>query len=135
MRATILRRLATAVPTIVLSTVLIFGLRYLLPGGPIEAILGALGARLDVRVLWNGPELERLLDAGHAPFLPTAFDDESIGGADEDEEVVRRHHLLRAGAGVDEPQGFQPGFTLGFRHLGVEPHGMGEDGRFMPLAD
>src|SRR5687768_1349137 len=32
----------------------------------IEAILGALGARLDVRVLWNGPELERLLDAGHA---------------------------------------------------------------------
>ena len=32
----------------------------------VEAILGALGARLDLRVLWNGPELDRLLDAGHA---------------------------------------------------------------------
>ena len=32
----------------------------------VEAILAALGARLDVRVLWNGPELDRLLDAGHA---------------------------------------------------------------------
>lgn len=34
--------------------------------GTAEAILSALGARLDVRVLWNGPELDRLLDAGHA---------------------------------------------------------------------
>ena len=32
----------------------------------IEAILGALGARIDLHVLWNGPELDRLLDAGHA---------------------------------------------------------------------
>lgn len=34
--------------------------------GTVEAILAALGARVDVRVLWNGPELDRLLDAGHA---------------------------------------------------------------------
>lgn len=34
--------------------------------GVVEAILGALGARFDPRVLWNGPELDRLLDAGHA---------------------------------------------------------------------
>lgn len=40
MLATILRRLATAIPTIFLSTVLIFALRYLLPGGPVQAILG-----------------------------------------------------------------------------------------------
>ena len=32
----------------------------------VESILVALGARLDVRLLWNGPELDRLLDAGHA---------------------------------------------------------------------
>src|SRR5688500_17522056 len=32
----------------------------------VESILAALGARMDVRVLWNGPELGRLLDAGHA---------------------------------------------------------------------
>ena len=37
-----------------------------LPVWTIEAIIGALGARLDSRVLWNGPELDRLLDAGHA---------------------------------------------------------------------
>ncbi|MEO6295116.1 MAG: hypothetical protein ABIP01_00565 [Candidatus Limnocylindria bacterium] len=37
-----------------------------LPLGMIEAILGALGARADVRVLWNGPELDRLLDGAHA---------------------------------------------------------------------
>src|SRR5690606_11453072 len=29
---------------------------------------------------------ELLLDAGHAPFLPTALEDDSIGRADEDEE-------------------------------------------------
>jgi hypothetical protein len=34
--------------------------------GTVEAILGALGARVDLRVLWNGPELDRLLDADHA---------------------------------------------------------------------
>src|SRR5688500_12940150 len=33
---------------------------------PLGASLGARGARRDVRVLWNGPEGERLLDAGHA---------------------------------------------------------------------
>jgi transcriptional regulator with XRE-family HTH domain len=32
----------------------------------IDAILRALGARLDVRAMWNGPELDRLLDAAHA---------------------------------------------------------------------
>jgi transcriptional regulator with XRE-family HTH domain len=32
----------------------------------VESILGALGARADLRVLWNGPELDRLLDEGHA---------------------------------------------------------------------
>jgi transcriptional regulator with XRE-family HTH domain len=32
----------------------------------IEAVLGALGARADLRVLWNGPELDRMLDAVHA---------------------------------------------------------------------
>lgn len=37
-----------------------------LPLGAIESICGALGARADVRVLWNGPELDRLLDAAHA---------------------------------------------------------------------
>lgn len=32
----------------------------------VERILVALGARLDIRVSWNGPGLDRLLDAGHA---------------------------------------------------------------------
>ena len=32
----------------------------------VEVILASLGARIDVRVLWNGPELDRMLDAGHA---------------------------------------------------------------------
>lgn len=40
MRATILRRIATSIPTIIISTMLIFGLRYLLPGGPVQAMLG-----------------------------------------------------------------------------------------------
>lgn len=40
MLVTILRRLATSIPTVLLSTVLIFALRYLLPGGPIQAMLG-----------------------------------------------------------------------------------------------
>lgn len=34
--------------------------------GVVEAVLGALDARLDLRLLWNGPELDRLIDAGHA---------------------------------------------------------------------
>jgi len=40
MRAIILRRLATSVPTIILSTMLVFALRYLMPGGPVQAMLG-----------------------------------------------------------------------------------------------
>ena len=32
----------------------------------VEAVLACLGGRLDLRVFWNGPELDRLLDAGHA---------------------------------------------------------------------
>lgn len=40
MLATILRRLSTSIPTVLLSTVLIFALRYLLPGGPVQAMLG-----------------------------------------------------------------------------------------------
>lgn len=34
--------------------------------GTVEAIVGSLGARIDVKVAWNGPELDRLLDSGHA---------------------------------------------------------------------
>lgn len=41
MLATILRRVATAIPTVLLGTVVIFALRYLLPGGPVRAMLGA----------------------------------------------------------------------------------------------
>ena len=36
----VFRRLATSVPTIIVSTILVFALRYLLPGGPVEAMLG-----------------------------------------------------------------------------------------------
>jgi hypothetical protein len=32
----------------------------------IEAVIGAVGARVDIRLLWNGPELDRLFDVGHA---------------------------------------------------------------------
>lgn len=32
----------------------------------VESIVAALGGRLDVRLLWNGPELDRLLDEAHA---------------------------------------------------------------------
>jgi transcriptional regulator with XRE-family HTH domain len=32
----------------------------------IEAILAGIGAKLDMRILWNGPELDKLLDAAHA---------------------------------------------------------------------
>jgi len=39
--------------------------------GVVEAILSALGARVDLRVMWNGPELDRLLDAGHAALAGT----------------------------------------------------------------
>jgi peptide/nickel transport system permease protein len=40
MHRIIVRRLATSIPTIFVSTVLVFALRYLLPGGPVEAMLG-----------------------------------------------------------------------------------------------
>ena len=36
------------------------------PLGTVAAIVEALGGRLDARISWNGPELDRLLDAGHA---------------------------------------------------------------------
>lgn len=42
------------------------GHRHRLQIGTVEAIIGALGGRLDVRIFWNGPELDRLLDAAHA---------------------------------------------------------------------
>ncbi len=32
----------------------------------VESILGALGCRTELRVMWNGPELDRMLDAAHA---------------------------------------------------------------------
>jgi transcriptional regulator with XRE-family HTH domain len=32
----------------------------------VSDILSALGARMDLRVLWNGPELDRMLDAAHS---------------------------------------------------------------------
>jgi transcriptional regulator with XRE-family HTH domain len=34
--------------------------------GDAESILSELGARVDLRVLWNGPELDRMLDERHA---------------------------------------------------------------------
>jgi transcriptional regulator with XRE-family HTH domain len=34
--------------------------------GELEAVVLALDGRLDVRLLWHGPDLDRLLDAGHA---------------------------------------------------------------------
>ena len=34
--------------------------------GTVEVMLTSLGARLDIRMWWNGPELDRLLDAAHA---------------------------------------------------------------------
>lgn len=39
----VLRRVSTSIPTILLSTVLVFALRYLLPGGPVQAMLGGAG--------------------------------------------------------------------------------------------
>jgi transcriptional regulator with XRE-family HTH domain len=32
----------------------------------VEGVLGALGARTELRLMWNGPELDRMLDAVHA---------------------------------------------------------------------
>jgi transcriptional regulator with XRE-family HTH domain len=32
----------------------------------VEAVAGALGARVEPRLLWHGPELDRLMDATHA---------------------------------------------------------------------
>jgi hypothetical protein len=37
----------------------------------LERVLGALGARLSVRVLWQGEELDRLLDRDHASIVET----------------------------------------------------------------
>lgn len=37
-----------------------------LPLDSIAAILATVGARADIRVLWNGPELDRLLDGAHS---------------------------------------------------------------------
>ncbi|MGH2401912.1 MAG: helix-turn-helix domain-containing protein [Candidatus Limnocylindria bacterium] len=37
-----------------------------LPLRTVEAICNTLGARVDLRIQWNGPELDRLLDAAHA---------------------------------------------------------------------
>ncbi|MEO8247716.1 MAG: helix-turn-helix domain-containing protein [Chloroflexota bacterium] len=34
--------------------------------GTVEAILAAVGARLEGRLSWGGPDLDRMLDAGHA---------------------------------------------------------------------
>jgi transcriptional regulator with XRE-family HTH domain len=34
--------------------------------GTVEVVLAAVGARLDPRLTWNGTELDRLADAGHA---------------------------------------------------------------------
>jgi transcriptional regulator with XRE-family HTH domain len=42
------------------------GRAHQLPLAAIEAIARALGGRIDLRLLWNGPELDRLLDEGHA---------------------------------------------------------------------
>ncbi len=35
-------------------------------------VLGALGASLDLRIRWRGPELDRLLDADHAAIVAAA---------------------------------------------------------------
>ena len=35
----------------------------------LERILGAMGARLAIRVLWHGEELDRLLDRNHAVIV------------------------------------------------------------------
>ncbi len=43
MRRIITRRVLTAVPTIILCTILVFAFRYLLPGGPVEDMLGGAG--------------------------------------------------------------------------------------------
>lgn len=40
MTTIILRRLATSIPTIFVSTIGVFALRYLLPGGPVQAMIG-----------------------------------------------------------------------------------------------
>jgi transcriptional regulator with XRE-family HTH domain len=52
--------------------------------GRAESILAALDARLDVRLYWHGPELDRLLDAGHAAL-----------GASVKRRLERCHWLVR----------------------------------------
>jgi transcriptional regulator with XRE-family HTH domain len=42
----------------------------------VESVVAGLGARLDARLLWHGPELDRLMDAAHSlTRLGTAFVD------------------------------------------------------------
>jgi len=43
MSSVVVRRLLTAIPTILLTTVIVFLLRYLLPGGPVQNALGGSG--------------------------------------------------------------------------------------------
>ncbi len=39
------------------------------PGEKLERVTAALGARLDMRVSWNGEALDRLMDEGHADLV------------------------------------------------------------------
>lgn len=43
MRRILLRRLLTSIPTIIVCTILVFAFRYLLPGGPVQDMLGGAG--------------------------------------------------------------------------------------------
>ncbi len=43
MRRILIRRILTAIPTIILCTILVFAFRYLLPGGPVQDMLGGTG--------------------------------------------------------------------------------------------
>ena len=40
----------------------------------LRAVLAALGASLELRLRWRGPELDRLLDAGHAQIVAAVTD-------------------------------------------------------------
>jgi transcriptional regulator with XRE-family HTH domain len=50
------------------------------PLGSSERVLEALGARLLVRVLWQGEELDRLLDRGHASLVDVMLRELDGGG-------------------------------------------------------
>lgn len=47
------------------------GLATTLRAGVIESIVATLGGRVDLRIIWNGPELDRLLDASHSALGAT----------------------------------------------------------------